>query len=202
MKTYRTIAAGMMVAVAALAAAGCQSTQEVRRVDPEEVYDLDHRFDEDDARITARTMVDDALSRPWVDRWMATHDNQPPVMIVGNVRNNTSDYIDTALFTKQIERALLNSGRVAIVASSDERGQVREERAQQQDWSRPETVRRMAYELGADYMLVGRVGENVEIARERNRRIQYFQVNLELVDIESNQVVWIGEQQIEKRITR
>lgn len=178
-------------------AGGCK-TRKVTRVDPTEVRDLNYRFDEDDARETADAMIDQALTHPWIEEWREANGDRP-IMIVGEVRNDTSDYIDTKLFTKQFERALLNSGRVRIVAASDERDQLRDERASIRDWSRPETVKQMAYELGADMMLLGRVGENVEISRRGNERIQYYQVNLELIDIESNEKLWIGERQIEKR---
>ena len=57
----------------------------------------------------------------------------------------------------------------------------------------------MAYELGADLMLIGWIGENVEVSRNRARRIQYYQVSLELLDVESNRKVWIGTHEIEKR---
>lgn len=184
--------------VALCGVAGCKS-RTVERADPTEVRDLDFRFDEDDARMTATTMVRDALSQGWIDRWMGTHE-QRPVVIVGTVRNDTSDYLDSKLFTKQIERELINSGRVRIVAARDERGEVRDERRQGLDWSRPETVKQQAYELGADFMLLGRVGENIERSRDGNRRIVYYQVNLEMIDLESNEKVWIGEQQIEKRV--
>lgn len=193
------------IAVALLAAglmmggmAGCKSRQ-VERVDPRTVTDFGHRFDEDDARMTAEVMINDVMQRPWIDSWLASA-GERPVVIVGTVRNDTSDYIDTKLFTKQIERELINGGRVRIVAARDERGEIRDERLQGRDWNRPETVKRMAYELGADFMLIGRVGENVEISRDRKRRVQYYQVNLELIDIESNEKVWNGEHQIEKLV--
>ncbi|MEC9373820.1 MAG: penicillin-binding protein activator LpoB [Planctomycetota bacterium] len=184
---------------ASAAAPGCTKTREVNRVDPEVVRDLDYRFDEDDARATAEEMISDALTRPWIDRWLQEYAKQP-VIIVGTVRNDTSDYIDTKLFTKQFERALLNSDRVRLVAARDERGEIRDERLQGQEFSRPETVKKMAFELGADLMLIGRVGENIEVSRNRRQRVVYYQVNLELIDVESNEKVWIGEKQIEKQV--
>ena len=178
---------------------GCAKSRDVTRVEPESVKDLDYRFDEDDARATAEEMISDAMTRPWIDRWLQEYAKQP-VLIVGTVRNDTSDYIDTKLFTKQFERALLNSDRVRLVAARDERGEIRDERIQGQEFSRPETVKKMAFELGADLMLIGRVGESIEVSRNRRQRVVYYQVNLELIDVESNEKVWIGEKQIEKRV--
>jgi uncharacterized protein (TIGR02722 family) len=191
-------AAGVLLAVFAAGSAGCNSSNRVQRADPREIVDYQPRFDEDDAREVSEHMIADALSQPWLDEWEAAHDARP-VVIVGDVANDTSDYIETRLMTKALERELLRSGRVDIVAAADERDQLRAERRQGQDWSRPETVKRMAYELGADMMLIGWIGENVEVSRDRKRRIQYYQISLELVEVESNRKAWIGTHEIEKR---
>jgi PBP1b-binding outer membrane lipoprotein LpoB len=143
-------------------------------------------------------VIADALNQSWLDEWQAANGARP-VIIIGDVANDTSDYIESRLITKALERQLLNSGRVDLVAAADQRDQVRAERRQSQDWSRPETVKRMAYELGADMMLIGWIGENVEVSRNRARRIQYYQVSLELLDVESNRKAWIGTHEIEKR---
>ncbi|MHC4141354.1 MAG: penicillin-binding protein activator LpoB [Planctomycetota bacterium] len=193
-------AAGPVVLLVTFAAGlgGCATYRVVERADPREVLDYQARFDEDDAREVSRHLVVDALNQPWIDRWHADHGDRP-VVIVGDVANDTSDYIETRLITKALERELLNSGRVTLVAAADQREQLRVERRQGQDWSRTETVKRMAHELGADMMLMGWIGENVEVSRSRDRRIQYYQVSLELLDVESNRKTWIGAHEIEKR---
>jgi uncharacterized protein (TIGR02722 family) len=191
-----------LLALGALAAAlplACGPSREVTRVDPEIVVDFDYRFDEDDARAVADAMIDQALDHPWLDQWFVDHARRP-VVIVGFVRNDTSDYIDTALFTKQIERALIDSGRIRLVAESTVRDELRDERLQGQEYSRPETVKRLAYELGADLMLLGRVGESLDLTLDQQSGSVYYQVNLELIDIESNEKLWIGERQIEKLV--
>ena len=200
MTTGRTIAV-LTVTLAALVAVPACQTHKVTRTDPENVLDYQSSFDEDDAREVSNALVADVLSRPWIDRWEAANE-KPPVVIVGDLRNDTSDYIDSRLLTKTLEKELLNTGRVTIVASADERGQIRAEREAGQDWSRPDTVKRMAWELGADLMLIGWIGEDVEMTPNRRKTIQYYQVSLELVDVESNAKVWIGTHDIEKRETR
>ncbi|MHC4208661.1 MAG: penicillin-binding protein activator LpoB [Planctomycetota bacterium] len=188
----------VLLVTLAAGAGGCATHRVVERADPRAVLDYQARFDEDDAREVSAHLVVDALHRPWLDEWQAAHGARP-VVIVGDVANDTSDYIETRLITKALERELLNSGRVALVAAAGERDQLRAERRQSQDWSRPHTLKRMAYELGADMMLIGWIGENVEVSRSRARAIHYYQVSLELVDVESNEKTWIGAHEIEKR---
>jgi uncharacterized protein (TIGR02722 family) len=190
--------AALLLLTVAAGLGGCASHRVVERADPREVLDYQARFDEDDAREVSAHLIADALNQPWLDEWQSAHGDRP-VIIVGDVANDTSDYIETRLITKALERELLNSGRVALVAAADERDQLRAERRQGQDWSRPETIKRMAYELGADLMLIGWIGENVEVSRNRARRIHYYQVSLELQDVESNRKAWIGTHEIEKR---
>ena len=119
-------------------------------------------------------------------------------MIVGTIRNNSSEHIDTNIFTKNLEVSFINSGRVRVVASRDERGEVRDERDQQQDWSDPATVKRFGKELGADYMMIGSVGSIID--EEGKDKVVFYQTNLELIDIETNEKVWIGQKEIKKYI--
>ncbi|MHC4975315.1 MAG: penicillin-binding protein activator LpoB [Planctomycetota bacterium] len=187
----------MIAAGCSLLATSCGPTRTVTRQSPSGVMDLHYRFDEDDARQTADAMIADVLSHPWLDVWVEQSDRLP-VLVIGPIANQTSDFIDTELFTKQFERALLNSGRVRLVASEFEREPIREEREEISQWSRQDTHKQQQREIGADLILIGRVGENAEVSRTGSSRIQYYQVNLELVNIETNEKLWIGERQIEK----
>lgn len=201
-RLVRTATACVFTAGLALGPAGCNKRQIVDRVDPETTINLDYRWTDDDARMTARTMIESLMQSQRLNEWSRENGGKRPVVIVGTVKNDTSDYIDTKLFTKQIERELVNSGRTDIVAARDERGEIRDERLQGRDWSRPETVKRIAYEMGADLMMIGRVGENVQQSLDRKRRVQYYQADMELVDLESNVKVWIESQEVKKTAQR
>lgn len=184
--------------IAAAGLAGCNQRRMVERVDPETTINLDYRWTDDDARMTARTMIESLMRTPRIAQWSAENGGKRPVVIVGTVKNDTSDYIDAKLFTKQIERELVNSGRVDVVAARDERGEIRDERLQGRDWSRPETVKRIAYEMGADMMMIGRVGENVQQSLDEKKRVQFYRVDMELIDLESNVKVWVEGQEVKK----
>jgi hypothetical protein len=182
----------------ALTLSGCSNPNwQVTRTDPEATIDLDPRFDDDDARRIYRGMVNDCLSKPWIDNFVREH-GRKPVVIVGTVRNMTGDYIETKLITKRVEEELINSQRVRLVADRDQRGEVRDERAQQRDWSDPATVKRMGRELGADFMMLGQIMDNQERSRDQRAVVSYYQANLELISIETNDKVWIQTEEIKK----
>jgi uncharacterized protein (TIGR02722 family) len=188
-----------LVAGGLLGLAGCEPThRDVKRVPVEEVVDVDYRFNDTDARLVWQGMVNDATFRGWMDRWIQEHGGQRPIMIVGRIKNNTQDLINTNLFTRNFEREMLNSGKIRVVSARDDRGELRDERLEGQEWNTPETRKIMKNELGADLMLLGDINEVVQ--RSLNGRIisQYYQVNLDLTDIESNEKAWIGSVEVKK----
>ncbi len=184
-----------VLVAAVLMAAGCQ--RRVTRVDTDRAIDLSGRWNDTDSRLVAEEMANDVLSRPWVGRFTDA-EGRSPVIIVGDVRNRSHEHIDAETFIRNIEREMLNSGHVRIVQGAEFREQIREERADQQEFAAPETVAQWRRETGADYMLTGTMNSIVD--QHRRDKVIFYQVNLELSDMETNEKVWIGEKQIRKTV--
>lgn len=177
---------------------GCSSTPKVTRINVDEVVDLSGYWNDSDAQMVAEEMVSDVLARPWRDGFMMS-DGRNPVVIVGDIYNRTTEHINTQVFTKSLERELLNSGKVGFVASSEERLQLRAEREDQKAGNTDTaTMAAWGREHGADYMLIGSLNAtNDEI---KGKKVMFYQVNLELLDLSTNQKVWIGEKKIKKTV--
>ncbi len=182
----------------ALGATGCATTS-VARLDTEQAVDLSDRWNDTDSRLTASEMVNEALSRPWVDKFQAKKGKEPTV-IVGRVTNKSHDHIPTQTFTKDLERELTNSGKVIFVASKEEREDLREERMDQQGHASEETAKGVGKEIAADYMLSGVINSFEEQAD--GKKYKYFQVTLEMIDLENNTKVWFGDKKIKKLVSR
>jgi penicillin-binding protein activator len=196
----RSVMCAKALCVVALASTlgACAPTREVSRVDPRVPVDVDYRFNDVDARQIYQGMVADALARPWIDNHMAENGGRRPVVIVGPVKNATSDNIDTLMITTDIERELINSGRVRFVAMKDQRIDIREERADQQEWATPATRKQMRAELGADYIVLGRIMDDKPRSLSGSSGVSYFKCNLEVINLETNEKVWIGSQEVKK----
>lgn len=191
----------LCIPVLLLAACSSEPThRDVTRVDPTVVLDEDYRFDDEDARQVVYAMSDDANYRGWIDRWVADHDGHRPRLIVGSITNNTQDYINTNLFTRGIERELLNTGRVRVAAVRNQRGEIRDERLQGEEWNSPETRLVMRNELGANLILMGDVNDVVERSIDGRSIVKFYQVNLDLINLETNEKVWIGTHEIKKAV--
>ncbi len=186
-----------LLVAAAFILNGC-GTRKVERIDTEEVIDLSGRWNDSDSRMVAEAMVEQILEGQWLNNFRENNDGDRPVVIVGLVYNKSHEHIEAATFIKDVERAFINSGKVRLVQAGDKREELRAERAAQQEFASPETQKKWGQELGADFILNGDINSIVDTYK--NERVNMYQVNLELTNIETNEIVWIGEKKIRKYI--
>jgi uncharacterized protein (TIGR02722 family) len=175
----------------------CSSPKTVTRLAADTEIDLSGRWNDTDARIVAEAMISDALRRPWISDFTA-EEGRKPVVIVGDIRNRSREHIETLVFTKSLERELLNSGRVKFVAGGAERESLREERMNQQSEASQETMKRLGQEMGADFCLQGIITSQSD--KVEGQMVVFYKVDLELIHIETNEKVWIGDKEIKKLI--
>ncbi|HDH86810.1 MAG: penicillin-binding protein activator LpoB [Deltaproteobacteria bacterium] len=179
---------------------GCATTPKVERKAVETTIDLSGRWNDVDSRMVSEEMIKDCLNRPWLERFSARHGGKAPTVIVGRVRNRSHEHINVQTFVKDLEMALINSGRVQFVASKGERAGVREERLDIAKHASEETIKGPGEEIGADFMLIGSINTiRDEIA---GKAVIFYQTNLELIDMANNLKAWVGEKKIKKLIKR
>jgi len=186
----------LAVVLSVVILSACSATK-VQRIDSSETIDLSGAWNDSDSRMTAETMVADVLSRPWINRHVSQKGN-PPTVIVGSIKNLTHEHINTNTFISDIERELINSGMVEFVASAKQRGDIRDER-KDQDLNSTEATRNAAgQEIGADYMLTGQI--NTIIDANASTQVRYYQVDLTLISMADNRKVWVGQEKIKKLV--
>ncbi len=178
---------------------GCGPSREVSRIGADQQTDLSGKWNETDSRLVAEQMISSVLGRPWLSEFVSANSKKPTV-IVGTVRNLSSEHIQTDIFVKDIERELVNSGKVTFVASKQEREEVREERLDQQVQATEESAKRLAAEAGADFMLKGSIKDVVD--RVDGTETKFYQVDMELINVETNEKVWIDTKKIKKIVER
>lgn len=179
--------------------AGCSQQKTVTRIDPSSTTDLSGEWNDTDSRLVANEMIGNVLSEPWLTSFKETM-KKNPTLIVGTIKNRTSEHIQTITFVKDLEKALINSGKVDFVANKEEREEIRDERQDQQDNASDESVKRFREETGADFLLRGDIATIIDQAG--GDKVKYYQVNLELINIETNKKVWMGDKKIKKLISQ
>ncbi len=190
-----TFKAVILVAVLALGMISCSNNRTVSRISADQAIDLSGRWNDTDAQLVAQNMIQDLTSRPWIADFKSENDRKP-VIITGEVRNLTSEHIATATFMDDIQRELVNSGKVKFVANKNERKEIRQERLEQQQYASEETAKRLAAETGADFILKGKITSTTD--SYEGKQVKYYQVDLELINVESNDTVWMGTKKIKK----
>jgi len=193
----KTLSAKFLVLLLFIFLFGCGSSRNVTRTATDTTVDLSGRWNDTDSRLTAEKMIEGLLNSAWIDDFVSAN-KRKPVIIVGRIKNNTSEHIQTKIFSKDIERELINSGEVKFVASAEERGEVRQERAEQQDYASLESAKKLANETGADFMLKGFISTQNDYFD--GEAVKFYQVDLELINLETNEKVWIDTKKIKKLV--
>jgi uncharacterized protein (TIGR02722 family) len=186
-----------MLAVLCFSAAlfSSSSAPKITRVNADEAIDLSGNWNDTDSKLVADEMMADSVARPWMDNFIKANQTKPRI-IVGTVLNKSDEHINTETFVKDLERSLINTGKATFVASKAERDEIRDERMDQADFSDPATVKKFGKEIGADFMLKGQINTITDAIK--NETLKYYQIELELVDIQTNEKVWIGQKKIKK----
>ena len=175
----------------------CGSAIRVDRIAMDTDLDLSGSWNDTDIRLVAEELVGDSLRASWIDQFRIRK-GRDPVVIIGSILNRSSEHIDTSILSKRFELAFINTGRVQMVADIDFRATVRDERQEQQFFASEETAKALGKEIGADFLLQGAVRTNID--QVSGTAVRTYYVSAELIDIETNRKVWVGEETIRKLI--
>jgi len=185
------------VLASTLLATSC-ANRKVTRINPvTEQQDISGAWNAIDSKMVSDEMISQIL----MDKWVTNHTtskSKNPVVIVGMVTNKSHEHIEAEMFIKDLERAFLRSDKVRLVQSGKKREELRAEKADQQTNASQSTMKKFGLENGADYILQGSINSIVD-GYKKEKTVTY-QINLELTNIETNEVVWIGDKKIAKYI--
>lgn len=178
---------------------GTSCARKVTRIDPSEQIDLSGRWNNTDSRMVADEMIGSILKEKWLGNHQEAQGGQKPVVIVGFVSNKSHEHIEAETFVKDVEQSFIKSGRVRLVQGGKKREELRAEKADQQTNASASSMKKFGLEQGADYILQGSINSIVD--SHKRKKVVYYQVNLELTNIQSNEVVYIGDKKIAKYVT-
>ncbi|MDR1087119.1 MAG: penicillin-binding protein activator LpoB [Endomicrobium sp.] len=194
--SFKKTAVYFLMGIFAVGLFACSGPQ-VTRVDDNEEIDLSGDWNDTDSNQVAQEMITDSFASKWVEDYKMANGRKPKV-IVGSVLNKAEEHISTETFIKDLERSFINSGKVTFVASKSQRNEIREEREDQSLNSK--NAKKKGNESAADFMLKGQI--NSIFDANKKARLKYYQIELELIDLENNETVWIGQKKIKKVVSK
>ena len=190
----------VMVAFVSIMIFDSCATRKVSRVNTNEFIDLSGRWNDTDSQLVSAEMINDLLSARWLPVYESQHNNKRPIVVVGTVTNKSHEHINAETFIKDIEKAIIKNGSVRLVQAGEKRQELRTERDEQnQGYTSPETAKKWGLELGADFMLQGTINSIVDTYKKD--KVVYYQIDLELTNLETNEVVWMGDKKIKKQVS-
>ena len=121
-----------------------------------------------------------------------------PLMTVQDVKNLTSEYIDTRAITDSIRTELARSGVVRFVVDEEAMAQQVSELERQQDgeYYNQEVIAERGKMLGAAYRLEGSIRSIVK--QNSDVKEVYYKVNLQVWEIQTGILEWSDETDIRK----
>ncbi len=165
--------------------------------DAKAVETVTNTFGSTDLQMIAESMTRSMLQSP------ALHGGKRrPLVTVNEVKNKTSEYIDTRAITDSILTQMTKSGVVRFVVDTADMQDQTEELARQNQSGlyKKSTSKKMGRMEGADYRLVGSISSITK--RTQDIHDVYYKFSLRLTEIESGVVEWADEKEIRKTTTR
>jgi uncharacterized protein (TIGR02722 family) len=181
--------------LAALAlAAGCAKEQ-TRYGDERAVETLTNQFGSTDLQLIAESMTRSMLQAPVIVS------GNLPIVTVQEVKNKTSEYIDTRAITDTIRAELQKGGKVRFaVDAAAMNQQVEELKRQQSEYYAKEEAAQIGRMVGAQYRMEGNITSIVK--QVKDTKDVYYKFNLQLWNIRNGLLEWSDEKEIRKTTTK
>lgn len=185
-------------AAASLVLAGCGEKAFVKGDYDNNVQDtnlLNDKWSESDMQNAVRDLVASATNHRSI-----TAAKTPPIVMITRLQNKTSEHIDTQSITDMFRVELMRSGNVSFVDKA-----ARDDIAEEYDYQNSgmvsrETQKGPGGQVGADFILNGRLDSIVQQAG-RDKTV-YYKMTMNMTNLKSGLIVWSDYKQIRKKFKK
>jgi len=199
MKHVMTICSVLLVV--GVAGCGGDNKQRVVRVGANTQTDLSGKWNDTDAKMVSEALIKDCFGAGWLPAFMDENGRKPAVRVRGIV-NKTDEHIDAQVFIKNIEKAMVNSGKVTVLAQEgSELGSVEAEQKRGASGAlSDDTAPSLGNETGADFVIAVRMASILD--QIEGQKAKFYKINAELISPSTGEKVWIGDHEIKKLISQ
>lgn len=147
-------------------------------------------------------MIAEAMTRSLLQSKAISGSKDAPIVTLADVKNKTSEYIDTRVVTDKIRTQLTKSGQVRFAVGISEMQNQTEElkRQNQSGLYKNSTIAKTGNMQGAQYRIEGSIASIVK--NTKDVKDIYYVFNLNLINNESGLLEWADEKEIRKIATR
>ncbi len=189
----KTLALALAAALAACS--GPRAFTRGEYADPNAIELLSDQFTESDLQLIAKKMATSLT-----DSRVVAEIPGKPIVIVGKVRNKTSEHIDMESLADKLRVELQQKNRFAFV-NKQAREQIAEEyEYQQSGYVRKDQAKGPGQQAGADYLLTGSIASIVqEVGADK---VVYYKMTMELTNLKTGVIDWTDEKELRKKFRK
>lgn len=190
------IACALTLAAALLSACGGhRAFTRGEYTDPNEIELLSDEFNESDLQLIAKKMVESLSGAPQFQ-------NLPnrPVVVVGRLRNRTSEHVDMGSLGDKIQTALARTGKFAMVDKAAREDLAEEYEYQGSGYVDPGKAKGPGHQVAADYFMTGELASIVQ--EVGNDKSVYYKMTVKLNNVKTGVLEWTDEKELRKKFRR
>ena len=171
------------------------STPVTQYGDAKAVETVTNEFGSTDLQLMAESMTRSLLNTALIQQ------GNRPIVTIADVRNKTSEYIDTKAITDSMRSQLLKSGSVRFAVDiTDMNAQIAElQRQADSEYYDQKEAKPKGKMIGAAYRLEGDLTSIVK--QTKDIKDVYYKLSVRLVNVQSGLVEWADEKDIRKTTT-
>ena len=144
-------------------------------------------------------MVGDLLNSPAFAQ-IAGQPQVQPVIIVGKLKNSTSEHIDMQSLADKIQTQLANTGRFAFVDANARQAIAEEYEYQGSGYVRPDQAKGPGQQVSPDYLMTGELASIKQ--RVGSDEFIYYKMTTKLSNLRTALVVWQDEKELKKKFVK
>lgn len=159
--------------------------------DPEKVNLLNDQWSETDMQNVVKDLVGSLASHPTIK-----DAKTPPVVMVTQLQNKTSEHIDTQSVMDMVRVDLMRTGKVGFIDKEARQDISDEYNYQNSGMVSKETKKGPGGQTGADFIINGRLDSIVqEVGKDKT---VYYKVTLNMTNLKTGMIVWSENKQLRK----
>lgn len=149
------------------------------------------QWSETDMQTVVSSLVASLVAHPAIAKA-----KKPPIVMVTNLQNKTSEHIDTQSIMDMVRVDLMKTGEVSFV-DKEARQDIKEEYDYQNSGMvGEETKKGPGGQTGADYIVNGRLDSIVQEVGKK--KTVYYKITLNLTNLKTGVISWTDQKQIRK----
>ncbi|AKQ64317.1 Putative lipoprotein [Myxococcus hansupus] len=184
--------------VASLTACGPRAYTRGTYEDPNTIEMLSDRFNENDLQLIAKKMADSLANSPRFSQ--PQPDGALPIVLVGKLKNSTSEHIDMRSLGDKIQTALAQTGRFGLVDQQARQDIAEEYEFQQSGYVDPNAAKGPGQQISVDFLMTGDLASIIqEVGRDK---LVYYKMTAKLNNVRTGLIEWTDEKQIRKKFEK